>query len=175
MFLRAVSLVSLILIAASAQCAVRATVDTTSLGANGTLDLMLEQDGQTSAEPDLSPLRQDFDVLSTSRSSNVQIVNGSMTSSVRVELSLSPKHGGQVRIPAITWGNDKSDPIVVNVNGASQGNPQTQNASPASGKVFIKTSIEPKQSYVQAEVDFTVRLYSARPALSCRPRDSGKQ
>jgi len=163
MFLRAASLAGLILNAASALCAVRATVDTTSVGVDATLELMLEHDGQTSAEPDLSPLRQDFDVLSTSRSSNVQIVNGSMTSSVRVELSLSPKHSGQVRIPAITWGNDKSDPIVVNVNGVSQGNQQAQNASPASGRVFIKTAIEPRQSYVQAEVDLTVRLYSAVP------------
>jgi hypothetical protein len=163
MFLRAASLAGLILIAASAQCAVRATVDTTSVGADATLELMLEHDGQTSTEPDLSPLKQDFDVLSTSRSSNVQIVNGSMTASVRVELSLSPKHGGQVRIPAITWGNDKSEPIVVNVSAASQGNPQAQNAAPASGKVFLKTLIEPRQSYVQAEVDLTVRLYSAVP------------
>jgi hypothetical protein len=151
------------LIAASAQCAVRATVDTNSVGGNETLELTIERDGQTSAEPDLSPLRQDFDVLSTSRSSNVQIVNGSMTSSVRVELSLSPKHSGQVRIPAITWGTDKSEPIVVNVSGASQANPQTRNASPASGKVFLKTSIELRQSYVQAAVDLTVRLYSAVP------------
>jgi hypothetical protein len=163
MLLRVASLAGLILTAASAEGAVRATVDSTSVGANGTLELMLEHDGQTSAEPDLSPLRQDFDVLSTSRSSNVQIINGSMTSSVRVELSLSPKHSGQVRIPAITWGNDKSDPIVVNANGASQGSPQAQNASPASGKVFLKTSIEPRQSYLQAEVDLTVRLYSAVP------------
>jgi hypothetical protein len=160
-FLRAAWLAGLILLAASAQCAVRATVDNTSVDANATLELMLEHDGQTSAEPDLSPLRQDFDVLSTSRSSNVQIVNGSMTSSVRIELSLSPKRSGQVRIPAIPWGNDKSDPIVVNVNGA--GNPQTHNASPASGRVFLRTSIEPRQSYVQAEVDLTVRLYSAVP------------
>ena len=163
MFLRATFFAGLILSAASTQSAVRATVDTTSVDANATLELMLEHDGQTSAEPDLSPLRQDFDILSTSRSSNMQIVNGSMTSSVRVDLSLSPKRSGQVRIPAITWGNDKTDPIVVNVNGASQGKPQTQNASPASGKVFLKTSIEPRQSYVQAEVDLTVRLYSAVP------------
>ena len=163
MFLRAASFAGLMLIAASAQCAVRATVDTTSVGENATVELMLEHDGQTSAEPDLSPLKQDFDVLSTSRSSNVQFVNGSMTSSVRIGLSLSPKHSGQVRIPAITWGSDRSDPIVVNVNGGSQGNPQTQNASPASGRAFLRTSIEPRQSYVQAEVDLTVRVYSAVP------------
>jgi hypothetical protein len=160
--LRAVSLAGLILIAAAAQSAVRATVDTTAVDANATLELMLEHDGQTSAEPDLSPLRQDFDILSTRRSSNVQIVNGSMTSSVRVDLSLSPKHSGQVRIPAITWGNDKTEPIIVKT-GASQGQPPTQNGPPASGKVFLKTSIEPRQSYVQAEVDLSVRLYSAAP------------
>jgi hypothetical protein len=124
---------------------------------------MLEHDGQTSTEPDLSPLKQDFDVLSTSRSSNVQIVNGSMTSSVRIELSLSPKHSGHVRIPAITWGNEKSEPLVVNVSGASQGDPQAQNAARAAANVFLKTVIEPRQSYVQAEIDLTVRLYSAVP------------
>ena len=163
MFLRAASLAGLIFISASAQCAVRATVDTTAVSADATVELTLEHDGQTSAEPDLSPLRQDFDVLSSRRNSTVQIINGNMTSSARVELSLSPKHSGQVRIPAITWGNDKSDPIVLDVNGAAQGNPQTQNASPTSGKVFLKTSVEPRQSYVQAEVDLTVRLYSAVP------------
>jgi hypothetical protein len=172
MFLRAASLAGLMLIAAASQAAVRASIDATSIPADATLELMLEHDGQTNAEPDLSPLRQDFDVLSTSRSSSVQIVNGSMSSSVRVELSLSPKHGGQLRIPAITWGNESSDPIVVNVgnasagsgsSGASQGNSQTQSASAASGQVFLETSIEPRQAYVQAEVDLTVRLYSAVP------------
>jgi len=158
-FMRAAFLAGLLLLAGSAQCAVRASVDTNSVGANSTIELLLEHDGQTSAEPDLSPLKADFDVLSSSRSSNVQIFNGSMTSSVRVALSLSPKHGGPLRIPAIAWGNEKSDPIAVNVNGA----PQTPNATSGSGKVYLRTSIEPQQSYVQAGVDLTVRLYSAVP------------
>ena len=98
-------------VAGSAQCAVRASVDNNSVGADAQIELMLEHDGQTSAEPDLSPLKQDFDVLSTSRSSNVQIINGSMTSSVRLVLSLSPKHGGRLEIPAITWGSEKSNPL----------------------------------------------------------------
>ncbi len=162
-FIRAASFAGLLLIAGSAHCAVRASVDSNSVGANGTIELMLEHDGQTSAEPDLSPLKEDFDVLSSSRSSNVQIVNGSMTSSARVELSLSPKHSGQIRIPAIAWGNEKSDPISVSVNAASSGSPQTPGASSGSAKVYLKTSIEPQQSYVQAGIDLTVRLYSAVP------------
>src|ERR1700740_2548543 len=103
MFLRAGSLAALILIAAFAQCAVRDTVDTTSIGASEALDLTLEHDGQTSAEPDLSPLKQDFDILSQSRTSNVEIMNGNMKSTVRVQLSLAPKHGGQLQIPALDW------------------------------------------------------------------------
>ena len=162
-FIRAASLVGLFLIAASAQCAVRASVDTNSVGANATIELTLEHDGQTFAEPDLSPLKQDFDVLSSSRSSNVQIVNGTMTSSARVQLSLSPKHSGQVRIPALTWGNEQSDPLVVNVTGAAAGGPQTANATSGFSKVFLKTSIDPRSVYVQAGVDLTVRLYSAVP------------
>jgi hypothetical protein len=174
MILRAVSLAGLILIAAAAQSAVRATVDTTGVDANATLELMLEHDGQTSAEPDLSPLRQDFDILSTRRSSNVQIVNGSMTSSVRVDLSLSPKHSGQVRIPAITWGNDKTEPIIVKT-GASQGQPPTQER-PTRVREGVSQNLDRTAAVICASRGRSHRsAVFGGAALSCRPRDSGKQ
>lgn len=162
LFYRAGVLTGLLMMAGVAHCAVRASVDTDSIAANGTIELSLERDGQSSAEPDLSPLKTDFDVLSSSRSSKVQIINGAMTASARVTLSLSPKHGGTLRIPALTWGNEQSDPIAVNVSGSRSSSPAPSTAA-GSGKVFLKSSIEPAQSYVQAGIHLTVRLYSAVP------------
>ena len=162
LFYRAGVLTGLLMMAGVAQCAVRASVDSNSIAANGTVELTLERDGQSSAEPDLSPLKTDFDVLSSSRSSKVQIINGAMTASARIALSLSPKHGGALRIPALTWGNEQSEPIAVDVSGSRSSSP-TATAAAGSGKVFLKSSIEPAQSYVQAGIHLTVRLYSSMP------------
>jgi len=161
--MRASIFLGFLLAASSAECAVRAWVDNNAVPSGENIQLNLEHDGQTSAEPDLAPLKQDFDVLGSSRSSSIQIINGSTTSSVRLTFSLSPKHSGALHIPALNWGAEKSDPIVVNVSGTTSANPAAPNASGNSASVYLKTSIQPQRAYVQAGVDLTVRLYAAVP------------
>jgi hypothetical protein len=165
MLCRAALCIALSLVVRSAQSAVRAWVDSASVAPDANIELTVEHEGQTSAEPDLAPLKQDFDVLSSSRRSSVQIVNGNMTSSVQLQLLLSPKHGGRVTIPALSWGAEHSDPITVTI--AAGGGPAAQGAQGAgqalSAKVYLETSVEPQHPYVQAGVDVTVRLYAAVP------------
>jgi hypothetical protein len=161
---------------ASVQAAVRAVLDTTTVAADGTVQLTLEHDGQTNDLPDLGALKQDFDVVSTSRGSSVQIINGSMSSHVRLELLLSPKHSGVIRIAPIAWGNEHSDALTVNVGGgnggsaggasaagAGSGNAPSAGSTSSSGKVFMETSVDTRQPYVQAGVQMTVRLFAAVP------------
>lgn len=161
--MRAWFLMAFLLAAGSAECAVRAWVDNRTVPSGENIELNLEHDGRTSAEPDLSPLKVDFDVLGSSRSSRIQIINGNTTSSVRLTLSLSPKHSGALRIPALDWGSERSDPIVVNVTGAPSANPGPPDASGNSAGVYLKTSIRPQRAYVQAGIELTVRLYAAVP------------
>jgi len=161
-FMRVSILIVSLLCASSAECAVRAWVDGNAVSSSGTIELNLEHDGQISDDPDLSPLEQDFDVLGTSRSSSIQIVNGNTTSSVRLALSLSPKRSGSMTIPALTWGNEKSEPILIK-SSASSPSPGNADASAGGAQVYLKTSIEPPRSYVQAAVDLTVRVYAAVP------------
>src|SRR5689334_22814341 len=77
-----------------ARAALRAWVDNPQVAPGETVRLTLAHDGQTTSRPDLGPLKQDFDIVGSSTSSQVQIVNGNVSSTTQLELSLSPKHGG---------------------------------------------------------------------------------
>jgi hypothetical protein len=175
------TLLSLLLIAGGARAAVKAWVDSSEVAADGSIQLTLEHDGQIDVDPDLAPLKADFEVLSSTRSSSIQIVNGSVAASVQIQVVLSPKHGGAITIPSLTWAGDQTDPITVKFgspgvpNAASGANanpsgsaspsnpPDTSAAAPAKESVFVETSIESKQPYVQAADKMTVRIYSSVP------------
>jgi hypothetical protein len=162
-FMHASIFTACLLAAGSAECAVRAWVDNSAVPSGENIQLNLEHDGQTSAEPDLAPLKQDFDVLGSSRSSRIQIINGSTTASVRLTLSLSPKHSGALRIPALDWGAERSDPIAINVSGTSSANSGAPQTTGNSASVYLKTSIQPQRAYVQSGIELTVRVYAAVP------------
>ena len=151
----------LLLASSAAQAAIHASVDNPQVAPGDTIELTLTHDGQSRTEPDLSPLKQDFDIVSRSTSTSFQIVNGSASSSTQLALSLAPKRSGQLTIPAITWDSDRSTPITVTV-GSSSSSGQTGAAAPASS-VFLETTVDPKSPYVQAAVHVTVRVFTAVP------------
>jgi hypothetical protein len=147
-----------LLISGAAGAAVRAWVDNTNVAPDGTIQLILEHDGSTNDEPDLAPLKQDFDVLSSSSTSSMQIINGSVSSHARRSLSIAPKHSGELRIPPISWGGEQSEPLTVHVGAAPS------SAQGATGRtVFVETTAQAGRLYVQAQVNVTVRIYSQVP------------
>src|SRR5579859_1011021 len=127
----------LLLMAASvAHAALRATVDNPQVAPGDTVQLTLTHDGQSHTEPDLAPLKQDFDIVSRSTSTNVQMVNGSISSSTQLTLALAPKRSGPLVIPALSWDSDRSVPVAINVGGSS--------AQPGAGapnsRLFLETT-----------------------------------
>lgn len=163
--MKSVAWVSALLVAwfmsSTAHAAVHASVDNDQIAAGETIELTLAHDGRTGSQPDLAPLNQDFDVLSTSRSSNLQITNGSISSTTQLRLTLSPKRSGQLTIPSLTWDNQRSSPVRIRVSGS--GNSQDGEAQEQSSNVYLKTSVDDSQPYVQGAVNLTVRLYAAVP------------
>jgi hypothetical protein len=143
----------------AAQAAVRAHLDSTSVAVGDTVQLTLERDGQSGEQPDLTPLRQDFEVLSTSRSNAIQITNGTMVSHTQLIAMLSPKHAGQLTVPAIEWSGETTAPLTLTVSAAAPGAQKTPgNANPAR-KVFLEASVDLPEPYVQQAVRVTVRIY----------------
>ncbi|HEY6642716.1 BatD family protein [Povalibacter sp.] len=145
------------LMSTTTQAAIEASVDSTRVAPGETISLTLAHDGNTNSQPDIAPLKRDFDVLSTSRSSNVRIVNGSMSSETQLRLTLSPRRSGQLTIPALTWGNEQSSPIAITID--SSGAPPAGTTQQAqSSNVFLETRVDDSRPYVQGAVKLTVRL-----------------
>jgi hypothetical protein len=153
---------ALLFIGSPANAALRAWVENTQVAAGDTIELTLARDGQTSSQPDLTPLKQDFDIVGRRSSTRLQIVNGSASATTELHLTLAPKHAGQLTVPPISWDADKSAPLTLVVvtatggqNGAAQG--------AADNRVLLETESDPKTPYVQGAVHVTVRVYAAVP------------
>ncbi|MBD3777621.1 MAG: BatD family protein, partial [Thiotrichales bacterium] len=59
-------------------------------------------------QPDLSALQDQFELLGSQRSSNIQIVNGDFQTSTRWLVQLLPKQAGELMIPPIDIDGVKS-------------------------------------------------------------------
>lgn len=131
-----------------------AYVDRNPVAANESLQLTLEADSDPDGDPDFSPLKRDFDILSHATGSNVQIINGRVKRSVQWVLGLMPKRAGDLEIPTIAFGRDRSPGIPLKVV-------QALATDPASADVFLEVEATPRTPYVQQQVIYTVRLYRA--------------
>lgn len=103
---------------------------------------------------DLTPLNADFEVETTSTQSQFRVVNGQVTSWVDLMVTLRPKRTGQLTIPSLSLGSERSDPIVITVR------PVASNLQNEIDKlVYFDISVDRSEVYVQAQVRYTRRLY----------------
>ena len=149
------------LAAAQALADVRASLDASRIASGDTVQLTLEHDGRASGQPDLTALRQDFDILGTSSSTTFELFNGSASEKTEVVLTLAPKVTGHLTIPPLSWDGERSQPLSLDVTGPGSAGQPSGGSAPAAAKVFIETSASPDQPYVEAAVRLTVRLYTA--------------
>jgi hypothetical protein len=107
---------------------------------------------KVNGQPDFSPLKQDFDILSTGKSNNTSIINGSVKQQVSWNLEVVPKREGKLTIPSITFGNYQSAPHSIEV---IKNEDAKKDAS-----IYLETEIAPKQGvYAQSQLIYTVRLF----------------
>jgi hypothetical protein len=158
------ALAPLMLLAAGApaNAALRAWVDNTQVAPGDTIELTLAHDGQTSSQPDLTPLKQDFDIVGRSTSTRLQIANGKASATTQLQVSLAPKRAGQLTVPPISWDSDKSAPLTLTVGAASGGGAGAGQGA-ADNRILLETEVDPKTPYVQGAVHVTVHVYAAVP------------
>jgi len=149
----------------TASAAVSAWLDPTQVGSGEAVQLVLKHDGETGKQPDLGPLKQDFDVLGRSTGSSIQIVNGKMSAQTEISLTLMPKHGGTLQVPPLKWDGETSPALTLTVGGNAAAAQPGNVPVPASGSahVFLTATLDQKQPYVQAADTLTVRLYTDQP------------
>jgi hypothetical protein len=136
---------------------VSAELSRDTIGHGETVVLNLTHEGRTSDDPDLSPLKKDFDILGTSSGSSFQIVNGSISAHKQVQITLSPKRKGTLQIPALSWAGEASQPLQLTVSDTGGNSADGGNTSQ---HVFLTSELETPHPYVQAPTVLTVRLYT---------------
>lgn len=153
---------TLLLIQAQATLAqVDASLDRSQISLGETVQLTLLHKGSLSGDPDLSQLKQDFDILGTNRGTSLQIINGSMSEQTQVQITLAPRHAGSLNIPALPWGNDHSQALVLTVGAQGSATPSQSTDAPSS--LFITETLDQSSAYVQSSIILTVHIYTDEP------------
>lgn len=149
-------------VASEALAAVVTRVDRADIELNESFTLEVVTDTNIDERPDVSALDQDFYVGQSSELSNTTIVNGQIRRSKTWTYVLMPRTAGQIIIPPITIGNETSQALVVTVSEPSY-------APPGEAEVFVTSDVDFSESYVQAQVLLTIKIYRSvatrQPAL----------
>jgi hypothetical protein len=144
----------LVLLAPVAQAApVQAFLDRNHVSLGDTVTLNIQSTGSL-GNPDLSPLHQDFEVLGSSRSRSVQIVNGQTTSTEQLGIALKPRHAGTLAIPPLTVGSDQTPPLTLEVGAAPSGG-----TGKVGDPVFMEANVQSSSPWVGQQTVYTVRLF----------------
>lgn len=121
--------------------------------------LIYEADSSVDDDPDFSPVYKNFDVLSSSQSTNMRSINGSWSMKKSWDLTVIAKDVGKFTIPAIAFGSDISPAIQITVTNSSSPNsvsPDGQATVPA--QIFLESTLDKKSGWVQSQFIYTVRL-----------------
>ncbi len=135
----------------------RAYLSRTVVGLGESFTLTIEVSGEE-GEPQLPEL-QDFQIVSTSSSTQVSIINGQMTSTVSYRYVLVPLRTGRVTIPPIKVqtpsGVKMTPPLNIEVK-------KTTARQRAGGQrpVFLEAEVTPREGYINQVFTYVLKLYT---------------
>jgi hypothetical protein len=118
--------------------------------------LLIETSQNTNAKPNLSVLSEYFQVLGTSTSSQINVLNGQRSYKKTWTVNLQAKKKGEITIPSILIGNEKTKPLNVTIIDLP---PEVKEET---GKhVFVESSVDSlsDKTYVQQQIPYTVKLF----------------
>ena len=87
---------------------VRTNLSQTELSQGQAVQLRLDASGSALAMPDLSVLEDDFQIANRNLRQQSSTVNGRRSQRITLTLTLIPLRSGELRIPAIRFGNEVS-------------------------------------------------------------------
>lgn len=138
-------------------------VDRSPVALSESFQIVFEADGNVDDDPDFSPLERDFQIISTSQSSRLSIVNGNSSSTRTWTLTALARRTGRLQIPAIAFGSDQSPAGAVEITRAAT-QPVPQAAQ--NNEVFLEVEAQPLQPFVQQQIVYKVRLFRTSPTAN---------
>ena len=140
----------------SAHAAFTASVDRTTIASHESLELTLRTDESTKVSPDLGTLAESFDLLGIRQQQSTRIVNGRSSYARDWIVTIMPRKQGKLTIPAISLGDQQTQPITITVR---DDNVETT----ATGPLLMTAEVSSKSIYVQQELLLSVQILFSMP------------
>lgn len=150
---------------APAWASVTASLDRTQVTLGERVRLLIQNDSNQGDQPNIAPLRQDFNILGSSQGSSTQIVNGHFSSQRQFTVFLEPTHEGSIKIGPIQWGAEQSPALLLSVGSSADAGKPGADAPANAAPVAMNATLDNKQPYVQAAVVMTLKVYVGVPML----------
>lgn len=129
-----------------------ASVSKNKITSGESIELVLEYNGKTSEQPDLSVIKTEFEILSSSQSHESSYINGvgsQKTKWVLEIMALNDK--ANLVIPPISLGKYSTRPIIIQQSSAPYQNSQNQDLS-------LEAKLDRYEGYVNQEFILTINL-----------------
>lgn len=137
---------------------IAANVDRSTIEMGQSFTLNIQLPTTNSGEPQLSQLAQNFTIYNTSRSTQTSIINGHSTTTSTLSLTLMPKELGKQQIPSISFGNDATGPIEIEVV------PSGQSPAGTNKDMYIEVATSSHQDlYMGVPFVYSLKLYYSVP------------
>ena len=156
LLMRSLTLLALLMAAATASAAVTARNDRPVVDLNESFTLEIMVDSNTDLDPDLAVLDENFYVGQVSQLSNTSIINSEIRRSMTWTVQLMAKRTGTQEIPAIRLGTQASNPVRIVVN-------EPADEPPGEADVFVTSEVDRVETFVQSQILYRIKIYRAVP------------
>ncbi|MDP3876117.1 MAG: BatD family protein [Methylobacter sp.] len=133
---------------------INVSLDRNSVGLDESFQIIFTANDTPDGEPDFAPLEQDFELLNQSQSSNMSLINGKLSKSIKWTLNVMAKHPGSLIIPEVNFGADSSQALSIRVTEGADNKDIDRN-----DELFLEVEVSPESPYVQSQVLYSARLY----------------
>ncbi len=129
--------------------------------------LTISLDSTSLAVPDLSGLKTHFRILKKTNTSSLHEQDGLMQIRKNWVIQLLPMQQGNVHIPVIRVGHERTPPLSIHVAARSSEpvRANTQQGATPHGKqdLFVKVETDTREGYVQGQIIITQKIFHAIP------------
>jgi len=151
----AFAMTALMLLSSLVSAEIRSDVDRRAISMGESLRLTITGDASERLDQlDLAALQFDWEILSSSSSTNTSFINGSRSTTRTLTLDLLPLRDGLLSIPALSTGGKRTTPIAITVN------PQTVSAG-GGDSVRFSIDIDKQSVYIQEQILLTITIEQA--------------
>ena len=152
---RGLTLLVITLVCSTAVAEIRSDVDRRTISMGESLRLTVTGDASERLDQlDLAALQFDWEILSTSSSTNTSFINGARSMTRTLTLDLLPVRDGILSIPSLSTGGNRTTPIAITVN------PQVVSAG-SDDSVRFDIDIDKRDVYIQEQLILTVTIEQA--------------